>query len=216
MSESWPEQSMYFGLAIQVSDRATQQLHAATLYRFDGRLKIGDIQNHLTSRCADARASASLFWIAPDLSQEDQQILAATVDAWLEDNAGKIPYSVAHPGGVIFKDNVWVGNEPGQGLTCATFIVALFDELGIPFIEIGTWQARSDDTAWAHRILAMLSPLMSSEHVSAQRGRIGDTTRVRPADVAAAGLLIHQQRESPLEFEEVAPLSERIEAALLA
>lgn len=207
---------MYFGLAIQVSDPASGQFHTATLYRFDGRLMIGDLQNHLVSRRGDARASESLFWIAPDLSQEDQRILAAKVDAWLDDNTGKIPYSVAHPGGVVFKDNVWVGNDPGQGLTCATFIVELFNELGIPFIDVGTWQDRCGDIQWAERILAAISHSMPPEHVDAQRKRIGHTVRVRPADIAAAGHLVDQQMEVSLHFDQVAPLSARIEADLLA
>lgn len=206
---------MFFGLVIQVSDPSTRQFHAAALYRFDNRLKIGDLQSHLRTRRAEARASSSLYWVAPDLNQEDQRILAATIDAWLEENANRIPYSVAHPGGVIFKDNVWVGNAPGQGLTCATFIVELFNELGIPFIDIDTWQERVGDTEWAQRILSAMADCMLPEHVEAQRSRIGKTARVRPADIAAAGHLIHQEMESPLQFYRVDPLSACIEATLL-
>jgi hypothetical protein len=200
---------------IQVSDPSTRQLHAAALYRFGNRLMIGDLQNHLRTRRAEVRPSHHFFWIAPDLSQEDQRILAATFDAWLDENENKIPYSVAHPGGVVFKDKVWVGNEPGQGLTCATFIVELFNELGIPFIDVETWQARNGDAEWAEEILKLISNLMSLEHVEAQRAKIGHTVRVRPADIAAAGHLVHQEMENPLHFNEVDPLSACIEKTLL-
>ncbi len=200
---------------IKISDPSTRQLHAAALYRFDNRLMIGDLQNHLVTRRTEVRPSNSLFWIAPDLNQEDQRILAATIDAWLDENEGKIPYSVAHPGGVVFKDNVWVGNEPGQGLTCATFIVELFNELGIPFIDVETWKPRTGDTEWAERILAMISDSMSPEHVEAQLAKIGQTIRIRPADIAAAGHLVHQKMEAPLHFNDVDPLSACIEVDLL-
>jgi len=213
--DSWPDQSMHFGLAVQVSDPAVQQLHAATLYRFDGRLMIGDVRSHLITRRAEARPSESVYWVAPDLAQEEQRILAAKVDAWLDENDGRIPYSVAHPGGVIFRDDVWVGNEPGQGLTCATFIVALFDELGIPFIDVDTWKNRTGDAEWAARILEMLRPLMSPEHVAAQENRLGQAVRVRPSDVTAAGLLMHQEMQASLQFGEIAPLSACVEATLL-
>lgn len=213
--ESWPDDSLCFGLMIQVSEPSTRQLHAAALYRFSNRLMIGDLQNHLLTRRAEVRASCRLFWIAPDISQEDQRILAATIDAWLDENENKIPYSVAHPGGVIFKDNVWVGNEPGQGLTCSTFIMGLFNELGIPFINVDTWKARNGDAEWAEGILKLISHMMSPEHVAAQQAKIGHTVRVRPADIAAAGHLIHQEMETPLHFDEVAPLSASVEAALL-
>jgi hypothetical protein len=207
---------MYFGLAFQVSDPNTHQLHAATLYRLDGCLMIGDLQNHLISRRAKARSCSNIFWITPDLIQEEQRILAAKIDAWLDGNASRIPYSVAHPGGVIFKDNIWIGDEPGQGLTCATFIVELFKELGIPFIDIETWESRVGDTEWAERILSLISHSMSPEHVEAQRNRIGDKVRVRPSDIAAAGHLIHQSMENPLHFKVVAPISTEVEEALLA
>jgi hypothetical protein len=213
--QSWPEQSMYFGLAVSVSDPATEQLHAATLYRFDGRLMIGDVQNHFASCRREARPSERVYWVAPELAPEDQRILAAKVEAWLDENHGRIPYSVAHPGGVIFKNDVWVGNEPGQGLTCATFVVALFDELGIPFIDVDTWEERTGDVEWARGILQMLKPLMSPEHVAAQENRLGETIRVRPSDVAAAGLLMHQEMESALRFSEVSHLSACVETSLL-
>ncbi len=206
---------MRFALMIQISDPFTRQLHTAALYRFENRLMIGDLQSHLRTRRAEVRPSNSLFWIALDLNQEDQRILAATIDTWLDENEGKIPYSVAHPGGVVFKDNAWVGNEPGQGLTCATFIVELFNELGIPFIDVETWKPRTGDPEWAERILAMISNSMSPEHINAQLAKIGQTIRVRPADIAAAGHLVHQKMEVPLDFDDVDPLSACIEVALL-
>lgn len=206
---------MYFGLAIQVPEPDSTQFHAATLYLSEGRLMIGDVQSHLQSRRAEVRDSNRIFWVAPDLSQEDQRILAAKADAWLEVNEGKIPYSVADPGGVVFKDDVWVGNEPGQGLTCATFIVALFDELGIPFLDTGGWESRDGDSIWAEGILAMISESMTHEHVEAQRERLGETIRVRPSDIAASGILISQKMDRALRFGEVAPLAQEIEIELL-
>ena len=114
MLESWPDESMFFGLAVQVSDSSTRQLHTASLYRFDNRLKIGDLQGHLRTRRAEARSSSSLYWVAPDLSQEDQRILAATIDAWLDKNANGIPYSVAHPGGMILKTMFGLATSRGR------------------------------------------------------------------------------------------------------
>ena len=212
---SWPDESLRFGIMIQVSDPSNSQLHAAVLYRIDNCLMIGDLQSHLQTRRAVVRPSSGLFWIAPNLNQEDQKILAATIDTWLDVNQNKIPYSVAHPGGVIFKDNVWVGNEPGQGLTCATFIAELFNELGIPFINIGTWQARDGDNEWAKRILDMISESMLPEHVEAQLNNIGQTIRVRPTDIAAAGHLVHHDMVDSLNFCEVDPFSTCIEKTLL-
>jgi hypothetical protein len=212
---AWPDEKLHFGIAIMVSNRASQQLHVAALYRSNGNIMIGDVQTHLQARRTIARPNERWKWIALDLSQEDQKILAATVDSWLELNPDKIPYSVAHPGGVIFKDNVWVGNTPGQGLTCATFVVELFNELGIPFIAKDTWLTRPDDDIWAKNILGLLAANMPAAHVKAQYDSIGKVVRVRPSDVAAAAHLVYQEQEDPFTFEQVSPLALSIEKNLL-
>jgi hypothetical protein len=206
---------MFFGIAILVSHRPSRQFHTAALYRFDNELWMGDLQSHLRTCRTKAEPTESTYWVAPDLVEEDQRILAAKIDAWLDKNENKIPYSVAHPGGVVFRDDVWVGDEPGQGLTCATFLVELFKELAIPFIDVETWRKRDGDDEWAKKILPLICASMSQMHVDAQRIRIGDTIRVRPTDVAAAGLLVNQEMDEALTFDQVAPTSARVEAKLL-
>lgn len=212
---SWPSASNYFFLAIQVTNAQERQFHAAMLYVCDGQLMIGDLQSHMRIRRDFAKANNRVFWIAPDLSHEDQKILATKLDAWLTLNPKGIPYSVAHPGGIIFKDGVWIGNEPGQGLTCATFVAELFNELAIPFINKETWQARQGDDEWARHILDLIGAEMSPEHIDAQIERIGTTARIRPSDVFAAGVLINQDAEDSLPFDTVSPRAEAIERDLL-
>lgn len=206
---------MFFGIAILVSHQPSRQFHTAALYRFGNELWIGDLQGHLRTCRTKAEPTEGTYWVAPDLAEEDQRILAAKIDAWLDKNENQIPYSVAHPGGVVFRDDVWVGDEPGQGLTCATFLVELFKELAIPFIDVETWRKRDGDDEWAKQILPLICASMNPIHVDAQRARIGDTIRVRPTDVAAAGLLVSQAMDVALTFDQVAPTSERVEAKLL-
>lgn len=207
---------MVFGITIQVVHPPSRQFHTAAIYRFGNELWIGDLQSHLRTSRTKAEPREDIFWLAPDLIEEEQRILAAKIDAWLDTNENKIPYSVAHPGGVVFRDDVWVGTELGQGLTCATLIVELFDELAIPFIDTSTWKKRDGDDAWASQILSLIGESMSPLHLNAQRERIGDTVRVRPSDIAAAGLLANQAMVDALTFDEVAPTSECVEAKLLA
>jgi hypothetical protein len=175
---------------------------------------IGDLQGHLRTRREIARYNSNIFWLCPDLLIEDQQILAATIDAWLEENENNIPYSVADPGGIKFRDNIWVGNEPGQGLTCATFIAELFKELAIPFIDMSTWIARLGDEAWANQILQCFKHEMTDEHVQAQIDRIGNAIRVRPIDITAAGAKVQNDMEKQLTFTDVDPISKQVESHL--
>ncbi len=207
---------MVFGIVIWVADRSSRQLHVAALYKFDNELLIGDLQWHHRASCRIATPKNNAFWIAPALNNVDQRILAGTLHAWIEKNGSNIPYSVAHPGGMVFRDNVWVGNEPGQGLTCATFIAELFKELGLPFIDVNTWEKRSEDNEWAERILGLLASCMDPIEVEAQRIRIGESIRVRPADVAAAGLLLTEDMETSMTFTQIAPTAKCVEEKLLS
>lgn len=213
---SWPSEEMHFGIGIQLTNAARRQFHTTAIYKMNGSLLIGDLQSHLAIGRIEAQVDENIQWIAPDLSVDDQKILAHKIDAWLIENPGKIPYSVAHnPGGVVWKENVWIGTEPGQGLTCATFIVELFKELGIPFISVDDWKKRPGDDEWAIGILKALSGQMSDEHVEAQKIRIGKTIRIRPSDVASAAHLLNKEMEEPLGFDEVNPLASVIELQLL-
>ena len=202
--------------------RERRQLHAAAIYRYEDNLYVGDLQSHLALGCNVAVPDVRYHWLSIDLDLANQRILAATIHAWLEDNNGKIPYSVAHKGGIVFRDGIWIGDSPGQGLTCATFLVELFKYLGIPFIDEGSWLRRPGDEEWAVNILGLIAanppshlPAMTQEHVDAQMESIGETVRIRPSDVAAAGLLIDELDQTHLHFCKVNPKTMMIEKFLL-
>lgn len=214
VEKSWPSDQNYFCLAIQVVDPSVRQFHAMMLYRCNQKLMVGDLQSHMRTRRSLAECNKNIFWVSLDLSLEDQKILASKLDAWLSLNNNRIPYSVAHPGGVIFKEDLWVGHDPAQGLTCATFVVELFDELAIPFIKKETWKARPGDDEWAKYILEQMGD-MPDEHKNAQRNLIGKTARIRPSDTFAAGMLVNQESSESLSFEVVAPKAEELEEELL-
>lgn len=208
--DSWPSGDFAFLIAIQCVSRAPLQLHAAMLYFLDGTLMIGDLQWHMRIRRDVARENKEIYWVAPDLTHDEQRMLAFKLDSWLEHNSRGIPYSVAHPGGVIFRDNVWVGSDPAQGLTCATFVVELFNELGIPFIASDSWQAREGDNDWALRILSLIDE-MPQINKDAQMALIGNKVRIRPSDTFAAGILLSQDMEDSLHFEVVSPKAMSLE-----
>lgn len=212
---------MAFGLAVEVTNRARGQLHVSALYRrqADGRLMIGDVQWHKVTRNDEAGENPDAYWVAPDLPAEDQYILASKIKDWLERNARAIPYSVANPGGALFENDMWAGNRPAQGLTCATFIVELFDELGIDFLNKKSWVRRAGDIKWASGILNLLSTHSSTEtkHLEAQRKNISSSIRIRPSDVIAAGLLIRKfAPKSGFKFHVLDPVSDATEKYLLS
>jgi len=210
---SWPSEDVYFCIGIQCI-LGQPQRHALMLYRLEGKLMIGDLQTHLQTRRDEAACNPRIFWVAPNISIDEQKMLAAKLESWLTLNTNAIPYSVAHPGGVVFADDRWVGQEPAQGLTCATFIVELFNELAIPFLDKDSWEIRCGDREWAFHILTLLG--MDDVRNQAQMALIGETVRIRPSDTFAAGSLITETMEDSLPFQVVSPLSESVENSLRA
>lgn len=77
------------------------------------------------------------------------------------------------------------------GLTCATFVIAVFRGVGIHLIEPDTWPARDDDVEWQRRIVQALRsrPGASDDHIEAIESEIG-CVRFRPEEVAGAGMAI--------------------------
>ena len=213
-----PSDNFRFGIAIQVSDRAERQLHIGILFRgSDDALQIGDVANHYWSRILPARADGRYVWLEADLDYTTALILAARTEALLRDNEGKIPYSVASHGRV-WKDGIWVGDEPGQGLTCATFVLSVFTETGLDLLTPEGWVGRPDDQAWAEKVARAMAeqPGATEEHLKAQLARIGESIRVRPMDVAVACKLSkYSNDEKPLSFTDVAGPSNYWESVLL-
>ena len=218
MPESWPKKSEFFGLAVKVVGTAPQQLHIGAFFWSDDELYLGDLQWHLRLGREKARSADGFYWLPLNIDVNEQRLLAAQLEAWLRLNNGRIPYAAASAGPVHFRDDVWVSSPPGVGLTCATFIVELFRELQIPFIDLSSWRQRAGDAEWAARILQLLSVHSSASraHVEAQYGAIGHMRRVRPSDLVAAGLLQSPNAMKGVEFKDVHSFSTKFEEALLA
>lgn len=89
-----------------------------------------------------------------------------------------------------------ITTEPGTGLTCSTFVAAMFNGIRRPLVDITTWQARPSDR---QRHLYLLDVLR--QHRQADRARVlqdrVDRIRVSPLEVAGAAL----EDELPAPFQ---------------
>jgi len=94
---------------------------------------------------------------------------------------------------------------PGEGLTCATLIMAVFDALGLALFDVETWPGRDDDADWQRSIIHVVKspPAATSEHINAIRGR-PRRARCRPEEVA--GSVAESARPVPFERAQAAGL----------
>lgn len=210
---TWPKADFKFGVAIKKTGK--NQLHVSALFRGAAQLFLGDVRGHLVSAKSRAVPNRDILWVNPDIDQVDAEVLASLAEEWLDANVDRIPYSVASPGGVLFYEGRYVGTEPGQGLTCATFVVQLFKDSGFAFIDDKNWVNRDGDIEWKQRILELLRSRLPPGEADAQMNLIGSTFRVRPSDVAAAACHIFPNMTSNLEADEIDATRIDIEKRLL-
>jgi len=79
----------------------------------------------------------------------------------------------------------------GKGLNCATFVLVLFRTARLPLVDTTDWPQRPEDKEMHERLIAMLTRTgASSDHIQAVREEIG-CVRVRPEEVAGAGMYTH-------------------------
>lgn len=106
----------------------------------------------------------------------------------------------------------------GEGLTCATFICAIFARASVPLINLGTYQVEEDWQVFRDRIVKAMEDSKESckipeAHIERLRAST-DVKRVRPEDV----MLAVRTKSMPLAYEDAVALreimKEEIEAAL--
>lgn len=120
-----------------------------------------------------------------------------------------IPYGIVYPVDPFGEGTVYRARNDGEGLTCATYVVAIMERMRQPVLDASTWPTgRADDIKWAELILSMLEKRkdIKPEHVEIQRKVLPFVTRLRPEEVAAAFVVTPARAEyfpQPAEFVEI-------------
>jgi hypothetical protein len=118
-----------------------------------------------------------------------------------DDTSGRIPYSIAYQPVNYFVDGRYVQTAPGQGLTCATFVLEVLRHHGIDIINRDTWPP-TVNAAWQQRTVSHFAP--TSEHFLAQCAAIGKVARFTPEQVVGAAYYFADTRVTYSEAEAAA------------
>ncbi|MEQ8455545.1 MAG: hypothetical protein RLO52_19540 [Sandaracinaceae bacterium] len=107
----------------------------------------------------------------------------------IRDGAPELPYGFGN-GSFDRVNGTYVQAGAPRGLTCATFVLALFAAYEIDVVDLEEWPPRREDAEWQRSILCTLKaqfPGASDRayfaHIEAD---IGNCVRVRPEEVAGA------------------------------
>lgn len=128
-------------------------------------------------------------WVRPIIPLERALTIAAFCRRmWKLCPQNQVPYGFSMPN-AFFDPSGTVITGPGKvGLTCASFVLAVFEATGLPLISVEDWPAPTpEDKAKQSELVEKLrETAVSAEHISACEAEIGNV-RFRPLDVAGAG-----------------------------
>jgi hypothetical protein len=165
-----------------------RQNHVGILYKTDGNpLSLLHLRWH--HELQNEAPDPSYFWLPTKL---DPRVVTSFVEwlgvVWERNKAGAVPFSVLYSGRYFEADGKLARSDIGDGLTCATFVCALFADFALPLIDADTWPKSPTlrDKQWHREILEELGKKADPAHVAKQRLLMGRASRFRPEQTAGA------------------------------
>lgn len=177
--------------AVVIKSTRVGRFHVGLAYRDGGKGRTLHLEWH--KRLADAPLDTSFGWVEPsaDFNRSRARSLAGLCRLVATENeSNSIPYGFAWPVEAFDEKTGKYKEDPSRaGLTCATFVLAIFDWASMPLVDIGTWpNERPGDKEWQESIVEDLkktNPPVDQVHIEAVMKEIG-AKRCRPPEVAAA------------------------------
>lgn len=199
--------------AVAVGRVSDSQHHVGAYYRTDGGVRFVHLAWHRDLR-TDDDPKPRYRWITP-------AALDPSVLAWLgalcraiHENRPAIPYGFGQDQFRLV-DGLFVRDETSHGLTCATFVLAMFSGYGLPLIDLSKWPRRSEDELWQRQIVEALRNSGEEDircHIAVIQADVGNCVRVRPEEVAAAASV----DSLPVPFDQAAAKGELVANELTA
>src|SRR5579884_2353244 len=179
-------------VAVGIARTGRAQVHAALFYRgIDGALRaLHFCWDHAWS---DELAPDCYYWVTPAVRSSVARSLAALCRLVADQRPlDQVPFAFRYDNRVVFDPATGQLLGPrGEGLTCASFVLAMFASINIRLVEVASWSSRRCDAWWQARILR-LAHGTHAERLRAQWGSI----RFRPEEVVAAA----NQTSRPVRF----------------
>ena len=210
VGQSPPSGALFIGIGIKhVESRLPMtQHHVALIYSAPGhecRLSQLEGDYKFVDCLWDGR---SLWRGTPALDEVD---MAVTIALLIDLNKSKpeIPYGFKSSG-CTFKLDLATGDlklspdGPAVGLTCSTFICAVFRTLSLPLLVDAGWPSdRPEDLAWVSGMVGLIR--YGTERLFAMRGNVPDP-RVRPEEVVSA----FGRDQWPVDYSDVHAIAQEI------
>jgi len=181
----------FAAVAIGISDPdSPHQFHTGVIHlESSGVFSMLHLEWH--QQLVSTDVDRGFLWIEIDVDEDRLRAVAALCRRIARTNHdGRISYGFSSPNGAFDEATGRYLLGPTQtGLTCATFVLAVFEAAKFPLIDLDSWPTADEfDQRWQRWIAGMLKRFTDdSAHADAVLGEVG-VARIRPEHVAAAAL----------------------------
>jgi hypothetical protein len=197
--------------------------HTGILHRMKGELIIQDVMWHEMFRSEPCRLRPEFVAFALEEEVENDvrgmcRLIHERQHSPDPSKRYRIPYAFRHGNANSF------GRAAGElmlvdglGLTCSTFVLTVFQSVGVPLLSFDGWKMREGDNARHETLLEKMRngipefgiPPAQAEHVERVQSEL-PCVRVRPEEAAATALC----NDHPFTFAQLTPAGEWLLAQL--
>lgn len=187
---SSPESKLkHSGVAIRNSGRGR---HVGLIFKREGEWRMLHMGwHHQLDDESIPNSDGQHLWVDPEPAIDEIRLenLAAYCRLVSERNVDKgLPYGFSEPKNWFDPSSGEARSAPdGKGLTCASFVLAVFSANGLPLINEDTWKIRDDDKDYHEWVIECLGRTrgVTDDHIKRLRESL-PTIRYRPEEVAGA------------------------------
>ncbi|RVU30233.1 hypothetical protein [Neptunomonas marina] len=178
------------GISIAIMSYGLRQQHVGIYFKVDGdQLRLLHQPWHRDVLIGDP--SNKYLWLDVALDPDNQTHMATMCEMIGGMNPDGIPYSICNRGTSFSALGVYEAEHAYAGLTCATFVMRVFESNGFPIINEDDWSHITPDRTWQTQILQALENAgVDKNHMAYQLQRKQEgVTRYKPEEVATAAAL---------------------------
>lgn len=190
--DSNPQDIDLFCIAIGRPDRSRKQQHIGIYYTSaTGDTKF--LHQPFHYQPIESDPENKYLWLDVPLDADNKMHMATFCAMVAEENPEGIAYSICHKGTSFTKRGKFHTERHFAGLTCATFVMQIFESQVLPIIDVKNWKHIQPDKDWQNQILQLLvrcgSVEKDSDYYRFQRKCLEDgVARFKPESVAAAAV----------------------------
>ena len=127
-------------VAVAIAAIRPGQYHIGVLHKeeFSGQVKLAHLAWH--KQVKNSEPKDCYLWIDPPVPTRRARQIAARTRQILRANARGIPYAFSPPNDCFDPETaIFLFGPSHFGLTCATFVLAIYHSAGIPLAEYESW-----------------------------------------------------------------------------